>query len=83
LIVRNPWATNKGTDPKHIARRVKLTEMLSWESLFIPSRLSTCQSTKSSVGVNPQGRSAEKMKLLLSDSPFDPLPGAPNVEVIL
>jgi hypothetical protein len=61
-----------GTDPKYVVRRVKLTEMLSCECLFIPSRLSTCQSTKSSVGVNPQGRSAKNMKLLLNDSHLEP-----------
>jgi hypothetical protein len=78
------------------------------ESLFIPSRLSTRQSTKPSVGVNPQGRSTEKVKLLLNDSHLEPqamkpqhhygvttwssgnpnaksknpLPRAPNVEVV-
>jgi hypothetical protein len=51
---------------------VKLTEMLSWESLFIPSRLSTRRSTKSSAGVNPQGRSTEKVKLLLNGSHLEP-----------
>jgi hypothetical protein len=50
----------------------KLTEMFSWESLFILSRLSMRWSTKSSVGVNPQGRSVEKVKLLLNDSHLDP-----------
>jgi hypothetical protein len=38
------------------------------ESLFIPSRLSMHRSTKSSAEVNPQGRSAEKVKLLLKGS---------------
>jgi hypothetical protein len=42
--------------------------MLSWESLFIPSRLSTHQSMKSYVGVNPEGRSMETLKLLLNDT---------------
>jgi hypothetical protein len=43
------------------------TETLNWESLFIPSRLSSCQSTNSSVEVNPHG-SMEKVKLLLNSS---------------
>jgi hypothetical protein len=64
--------TYKGVDPKHVARRAKLIDMLSWESIFIPSQLSTCQSMKSSVGLNPQGRSAEKMKLLLNGSHLEP-----------
>jgi hypothetical protein len=46
--------------------------MFSWESLFILSRLSMRWSTKSSVGVNPQGRSVEKVKLLLNDNHLDP-----------
>jgi hypothetical protein len=46
--------------------------MLSWESLFALSQLSTRQSTKSSVGVNPHGRSMEKMKQLLNDSYLEP-----------
>jgi hypothetical protein len=46
--------------------------MLSWESLFIPLRLSTRQSTKLSTGVNPQWRSAENVKLLLNDSHLEP-----------
>jgi hypothetical protein len=57
-----------GTYPKYVVRRIKLTEMLSCECLFIPSRLST----KSSVGVNPQGRSAKNMKLLLNDCHLEP-----------
>jgi hypothetical protein len=61
-----------GTDPKHVTQRIKLTEMLHWGSLFIPSRLSTCQSMKSSTGVNPQGRSAVKVKLLLNGSHLEP-----------
>jgi hypothetical protein len=60
------------TYPKHITRRVKLTEMLNWESLFIPSRLSTHRSMKSSAGVNSQGRRAEKVKLLLNNSDLKP-----------
>jgi hypothetical protein len=67
---------------RHITRRVKLTETLNWESLLIPSWLSSCRSTNSPVGVNPHG-SAEKVKLLLNTSHLDPLPGAPNVEVVL
>jgi hypothetical protein len=46
--------------------------MLSWESLFDLSWLSTRQSTKSSTGVNPQGRSMEKVKLQLNDSHLEP-----------
>jgi hypothetical protein len=42
------------------------------ENLFIPSWLSTRRSTKSSAGVNPQGRSTEKVKLLLNDSHLEP-----------
>jgi hypothetical protein len=72
LTVLKPCATYTGTDPKHVARRVNLTEMLSWESLFILSRLSTCRSTKSSAGVNPQGRNAKKVKLLLKNSHLEP-----------
>jgi hypothetical protein len=72
LTVRNPLTTYKGVDLKHVARRAKLIDMLSWESIFIPSQLSTCQSMKSSVGLNPQGRSAEKMKLLLNGSHLEP-----------
>jgi hypothetical protein len=57
--------------------------MLNWESLFVPSRLSTHQITKLSVGVNPHGRSTEKMTLLLSDSHLEaPVPGTPNIEVV-
>jgi hypothetical protein len=61
-----------GTDSKHVIRRVKLTEMFSWESLFISSWLSTHQSTTSSAGVNPQGRSTEKVKFLLNSSHLEP-----------
>jgi hypothetical protein len=46
--------------------------MLNWESLFTPSRLSMRRSTKSSMGVNAQGRSTEKVKLLLNDSHLEP-----------
>jgi hypothetical protein len=59
-------------DPKHVAQRIKLTEMPSCESLFILTRLSTRQSTTSSAGVNPLGRSAEKVKLLLNNSHLEP-----------
>jgi hypothetical protein len=54
-----------GNGFRHVTQRVKLTDMLNWENLFIPSRLSSCQSMNSSVGVNPHG-SAEKVKLLNS-----------------
>jgi hypothetical protein len=50
-----------GNGSRHVTQRVKLTETLNWESLFILSRLSSCQSTNSHVGVNPHG-SAEKVK---------------------
>jgi hypothetical protein len=40
----------------HVIRRVKLIETLNWESLFIPTWLSSCQSTNSPVGVNPLRR---------------------------
>jgi hypothetical protein len=46
--------------------------MLSWESLFIPLRLSMHRSTKSSAVVNPQGRRVEKVKLLLNGSHLKP-----------
>jgi hypothetical protein len=52
---------------------VKLTDILSWESLFIPSRLSMRRIMKSPAGVNPQGRSVEKVKLLLNKSHIEPL----------
>jgi hypothetical protein len=55
-------------------QRVKLTEMFSWESLFIPLQLGTCQSRKSSMGVNSQGRSTKKVKLLLNGNHFKPQP---------
>jgi hypothetical protein len=60
-----------GNGSRYITRRVKLTETLNWESLFIPSRLSICESTNSPVGVNPHGR-AEKVKLLLNSSHLEP-----------
>jgi hypothetical protein len=72
LTVQKVWVTYMGTDPKHVTRRVKFTDMLNWESLFALSRLSTHRSTKSSTGVNPQGRSTEKVKLLLNDSHLEP-----------
>jgi hypothetical protein len=56
---------------RYITRRVKLTETLNWESLFIPSRLSRCRSMNSPMGVNPHG-SAEKVKLLLNYSHLEP-----------
>jgi hypothetical protein len=46
--------------------------MLSWKNLFILSQLSTRRSMKSSAGVNPQGRSTEKVKLLLNSSHLEP-----------
>jgi hypothetical protein len=63
--------TYTGMDSRYVTRRVKLTEMLSWESLFIPSRLNSCQSMNSSVGVNPHG-SMKKVKLLLNNSHLEP-----------
>jgi hypothetical protein len=56
---------------RHVTRSVKLTETINWESLFIPSRLSSCQSTNSHVRVNPHG-STEKVKLLLNNSHLEP-----------
>jgi hypothetical protein len=52
---------------RHVTRRVKLTETLNWESLFIPSWLSSCRSMNSLVGVNLHG-SVEKVKLLLNSN---------------
>jgi hypothetical protein len=72
LTVWKHYATYKGIDPKHIAQRIKLTEMLSWKSLFILMRLSMCRSTKSPTGVNLRGRSAKNMKLLLNNSHLEP-----------
>jgi hypothetical protein len=60
-----------GNRSRYVTRRVKLTETLNWESLFIPSWLSSYRSTNSSVGVNPHG-SAEKVKLLLNNSHLKP-----------
>jgi hypothetical protein len=56
---------------RHVTRRVKLTETLNWESLFIPSWLSSCRSTSSSVVVNPHG-STKDVKLLLNGSHLEP-----------
>jgi hypothetical protein len=56
---------------RHVTRRVKLTETLNWESLIIPSWLSSCRSTNSSVGVNSH-ESMEKVKLLLNSSHLEP-----------
>jgi hypothetical protein len=39
-----------GNGSRHVTQRVKLTETLNWESLFIPSQLSSCWSTNSPVG---------------------------------
>jgi hypothetical protein len=61
-----------GTDPKHVGRKAKLIEMVSWESLFIPSRLSMHRSMKYSVGVSPQGRSMDKVKPLMNGSHLEP-----------
>jgi hypothetical protein len=69
LTVRKPWATYMRIDPKHVVRRVKFIEI---KSLFIPSRLSMRWSMKSSVEVNLQGRSTEKVKLLLKSSHLEP-----------
>jgi hypothetical protein len=60
-----------GNGSRHVTRRVKLTETLNWESLFISSRLSSCQSTNSHVGVNLH-ESAEKVRLLLNSSHLEP-----------
>jgi hypothetical protein len=60
-----------GNGSRHVTRRVKFTEMLNWESLFILSRLSSCRSTNSPVGVNPHG-SMVKVKLLLNSSHLEP-----------
>jgi hypothetical protein len=45
--------------------------MFSWESLFIPSWLSSYRSTNSPVVVNPH-RSEEKVKLLLNSNHLKP-----------
>jgi hypothetical protein len=60
-----------GNGSRHVTRRVKLTEILNWESLLIPSWLSSCRSMNSSVGVNPHG-SIKKVKMLLNDSHLEP-----------
>jgi hypothetical protein len=60
-----------GNRSRHVTRRVKLTETLNWESLFILSRLSGYRSTNSSVKVNPH-ESTEKVKLLLNSSHLKP-----------
>jgi hypothetical protein len=60
-----------GNGSRHVTRMVKLTQMLNWESLFIPSRLSSCQSTNSHVGVNLHG-SVEELKLLLNNNHLKP-----------
>jgi hypothetical protein len=60
-----------GNRSRHVTRTVKPIKMLNWESLFIPSRLSSCRSTNSLVGVNSHG-SMEKVKLLLNSSHLEP-----------
>jgi hypothetical protein len=60
-----------GNGSRHITRRVKLTETVNWESMFIPSWLSSYWSTNSSVGVSPHG-STEKVKLLLNGTHLEP-----------
>jgi hypothetical protein len=60
-----------GNRSRHVTGRVKLIETLNWESLFIPSWLSSYQRMNSSVGVNPHG-STEKMKLLLNSRDLKP-----------
>jgi hypothetical protein len=60
-----------GNGFRHVTRKVKLTETLNRESLFILSWLNSCQSTNSPVGVSPHG-SAEKVKLLLNSSHLEP-----------
>jgi hypothetical protein len=72
LTAHNPWATYTGMDSKYVTRRIKLTKILSWESLFILSRLNMRQSTKPSAGVNPQGRSTKKVKLQLKGNHLEP-----------
>jgi hypothetical protein len=54
-----------------IAKIETLNWELNWESLFIPSWLSSCRGMNSSVGVNPHG-SMEKVKLLLNSSHLQP-----------
>jgi hypothetical protein len=60
-----------GNGSRYVTRRVKLTGTLNWESLFILSRLSSCRSTNSPVGVNSHG-SAVKVNLLLNNSHLEP-----------
>jgi hypothetical protein len=72
LTIRRAWATYMGTNLKHVTRRVKLIDMLGYESLFTPSWLSTRWSMKSSTGVYLQGRSTEKVKLLQNSSHLEP-----------
>jgi hypothetical protein len=60
-----------GNGCRHVTQMAKLTETLNWDSLFISSRLSSCWSMNSPVGVNPHG-SAEKVKLLLNSSHLEP-----------
>jgi hypothetical protein len=60
-----------GNGFRHVTQWVKLTETLNWESLFILSRLSSCRSTHSPVGVNLHG-SVEKVRLLLNSSHLEP-----------
>jgi hypothetical protein len=62
---------------RHVTLRVKLTETLNWECLFILSRLSSCRNMNSHVGVYPH-RSAEKVKLLLNNSHLEPLAVKPQ-----
>jgi hypothetical protein len=52
-------------------------ETLNWESLYIPSWLSSCQSMNLSVGVNPHG-STKKVKLLPNSSHLKPLAVKPQ-----
>jgi hypothetical protein len=59
-----------GNESIYVTQRVKLIETLNLESLFIPSRLSSCQSTNMPVEMNSHG-SAEKVKLLLNSSHFE------------
>jgi hypothetical protein len=56
---------------RHVIQRIKLTKALNWESLFIPSQLSSRRSINSFVGVNPHG-STERVKLLLNGSHLEP-----------
>jgi hypothetical protein len=60
-----------GNGSRHVTQRVKLTEILNWESLFILSWLSSYRSMNSPVELNPHG-SAEKVKLLLNNSHLEP-----------